>query len=378
MRGRCTRPRARTAARTKRRIGASADQLDRWRVDAGALRHRSRRPAGRRASAGRVVLPLRRAAAGRPLRRASAAPAAAARAAHHPDDGARHRRDDGALQRDLRRADEAAAVAARRSDRRLEGNARRQRAAVRRLHQRRLSRLARARPSTIDDIAAWSQRLVTLTGVGDPERIRITAATASLFPVLGARPLIGSFFEQKDETSPVIVLSERLWRQRFGADPAVLGTVRPSRRRALHRRRRAAGRAGLPGSADAAPSIPYAVRPAAGNYLSMFNAIAALRPGVTAAQAAAEGTARGRFAADTGMTTTAIFGSNGPIEITAQPLRDALTADVRRPLLVLLVAVGLLLADGHRECREPAARARDHEDAARWRFAPRSAPAARA
>ena len=43
------------------------------------------------------------------------------------------------------------------------------------------------------------------------------------------------------------------------------------------------------------------------------------------------------------MTTTAIFGNNGPLEISARPLREALTADVRRPLIVLLVAVGLLL-----------------------------------
>src|SRR5262249_5598074 len=67
-------------------------------------------------------------------------------------------------------------------------------------------------------------------------------------------------------------------------------------------------------------------------------------PGVTPAQAAAEGTAHGRHAADTGMTTMAIFGSNGPLEITAQPLREAWTADVRRPLIILLAAVGLLFA----------------------------------
>jgi hypothetical protein len=91
--------------------------------------------------------------------------------------------------------------------------------------------------------------------------------------------------------------------------------------------------------------IPYSVRPQS-RELSMFNAIAALRPGVTAAQAAAEGTARGRVAADTGMAGMAIFGSNGPVAIRAQPLLEALTADVRRPLIVLLVAVGLLLASG--------------------------------
>ena len=49
----------------------------------------------------------------------------------------------------------------------------------------------REQPATIDDIAAWSQRVVTLSGATVPERIRVTAATASLFRVLGVRPLIG-------------------------------------------------------------------------------------------------------------------------------------------------------------------------------------------
>jgi predicted permease len=201
----------------------------------------------------------------------------------------------------------------------------------------------RGEASTVEDLAAWSQRLVTLTGAGDPERIRITTATASLFPVLGVRPLIGSFFDASDETSPVVVLSEGLWRQRFSADPAVLGRhldldgesytivgVLPDTAAYPNRQARAV--------------IPFSVRPTADNHLSLFSAIALLRPGITPAQAIAEGTARGRFAADTGMTTTAIFGSNGPVAIGAQTLREALTTGVRRPLIVLLVAVGLLLA----------------------------------
>ena len=85
------------------------------------------------------------------------------------------------------------------------------------------------------------------------------------------------------------------------------------------------------------------MHPAEGNYLSMFNAIARLRPGGTVAQAASEGTARGRFVADTGTTTMAIFGGNGPVAISATSLKDALTADIRQPLVVLLAAVVLLL-----------------------------------
>jgi putative ABC transport system permease protein len=200
----------------------------------------------------------------------------------------------------------------------------------------------RAQPAIIEDIAAWAQRVVTLTGIGDPERVRITAASASLFRVLGARPLIGSLFEEQDQASLVVVIAESLWRQRFGADPGVLGRlvqvdglghtiigVLPDEMAFPDRQTRA--------------WVPFPVRPAAGNYLAMFEAIATLRPRATAAQAASEGTARGRFAADTGLTTTAIFGGNGPIEISAVPLRDALAAEVRQPLLVLLAAVGLLL-----------------------------------
>jgi predicted permease len=201
----------------------------------------------------------------------------------------------------------------------------------------------REQATTVSEIAAWSPRIVTLTGLGDSERIRITAATAGLFPVLGVTPLLGSFFGQADEASPVVVLSEGFWRERFGADRDAIGRplhidgqphtivgVLPDRWMYPDRQSRAI--------------VPFAVRPAAGNFLSLFNAVAALRPGATPAQAAAEGTARGQFAADTGLTTTAIFGNRGPVAISANALRAAMTADIRAPLLVLFAAVVLLLA----------------------------------
>jgi len=201
----------------------------------------------------------------------------------------------------------------------------------------------REQPATIDSIAAWSQRIVTLSGPTVPERIRVTAATASLFRVLGVRPLLGHLFEERDESSPVILLSESLWRQRFGGDADAIGKIvqldgRPHTIVGV-----------LPDSMSypdrqARAIVPFAVPPASANLLSVFNAIATLRPGTSAAQAAAEGTARGKFAADTGMTTQAVFGSSGPIEIATQPMAGAMTADVRLPLIVLLAAVGLLLA----------------------------------
>ena len=201
----------------------------------------------------------------------------------------------------------------------------------------------RGNSETITGIGGWSQRTATLAGAGDPERVRITSASASLFDVLGARPLIGSLFDENDEVADgVVVLSEGLWRQRFGSDPRAVGRVV----RLDGQPRRIIGV--LPDGL-AYPDrltrawVPLHITPPASNSLAMFNAIARLRPGATAAQATSEGTARGRNAPDAGMTTMAIFGGRGPIEISAAPLQHALTAEVQRPLVVLLIASGLLL-----------------------------------
>jgi putative ABC transport system permease protein len=196
--------------------------------------------------------------------------------------------------------------------------------------------------STIDGLAAWSSRLVTLSGSGEPERIRVVAATATLFPVLDVHPLLGAPFRDSDDAQPVVVLSETLWRDRFGADPTILGraveldgqphtvvAVMPSRVAFPDRRTLAI--------------VPLVVPAASSNALSMFDAIARLRPGVSPARAAAEATARGRAGLDAGMSGMAIFGSRGPVQVTVQPVVDAWTADVRRPLIVLLLAVALLL-----------------------------------
>jgi putative ABC transport system permease protein len=89
---------------------------------------------------------------------------------------------------------------------------------------------------------------------------------------------------------------------------------------------------------------PVGGKPGQGGTISMFAAIAKLRAGATPAQAAAEATARGRSAPDPGVVTLAVFGSNGPVQVSAVRLLDSIVGDVGPALLVFLVAVGLLLA----------------------------------
>src|SRR4029077_14798665 len=66
----------------------------------------------------------------------------------------------------------------------------------------------------------------TLTGSGgEAERIPGQAVTWQFFDVLGIRPIAGATFSAEDSAQRrmLVVLSERLWRNRFGGDPAVVG-----------------------------------------------------------------------------------------------------------------------------------------------------------
>ena len=69
---------------------------------------------------------------------------------------------------------------------------------------------------------------VNLAGGNRPERVRGQMASASLFTVLGVRPALGSVWpEEHDEFvfqgTRVAMISDGLWRRRFGADPDVVG-----------------------------------------------------------------------------------------------------------------------------------------------------------
>ena len=65
-----------------------------------------------------------------------------------------------------------------------------------------------------------------LTGSGEPERVDLATVTANFFPLFGITPAYGRNFVPEEETPNgphVVMLSDRLWRRRFGADPALVG-----------------------------------------------------------------------------------------------------------------------------------------------------------
>jgi len=61
---------------------------------------------------------------------------------------------------------------------------------------------------------------------GEPEEIQVVAASATLFPLLGVDAAHGQLYDARDDVdggAPVVVLSDALWRRRFGADASVIG-----------------------------------------------------------------------------------------------------------------------------------------------------------
>ncbi|MGB9119222.1 MAG: ABC transporter permease [Candidatus Angelobacter sp.] len=65
----------------------------------------------------------------------------------------------------------------------------------------------------------------TLSVGNEPQQVQGAWVTANLFPMMGIRPEIGRVFTQAEEARQerVVVLSHRLWRQRFAGSPDVLG-----------------------------------------------------------------------------------------------------------------------------------------------------------
>jgi putative ABC transport system permease protein len=86
----------------------------------------------------------------------------------------------------------------------------------------------RVRARTLGTLAATSQSTATLLGDGrEAERVNAMRVSHGYFEMLGVRPALGrAFSEAEDQPGAarrVAILSDRLWRDRYGADPRVIG-----------------------------------------------------------------------------------------------------------------------------------------------------------
>jgi hypothetical protein len=90
----------------------------------------------------------------------------------------------------------------------------------------------------VSGVALFRQESMSLGDTSHIQRIWVELVSGNYFDVLGVKPFMGRFFlpeEQGDELGahPVVVISHRLWRNRFRADPGVLGGILRVNRREM-------------------------------------------------------------------------------------------------------------------------------------------------
>jgi putative ABC transport system permease protein len=75
------------------------------------------------------------------------------------------------------------------------------------------------------ELAAFQGRNATLTPDGAPERVAAGAMSPNLPDLLGIQPLAGRVFRAEEEGPghPVVLLTEALWKRRFGGEPGIVG-----------------------------------------------------------------------------------------------------------------------------------------------------------
>ncbi len=217
----------------------------------------------------------------------------------------------------------------------------------------------RERLTTIEQVAGISHLSVNLTGGGHPERLSASSVSSSFFDVLGVPPLLGDSFHTNRADPHEVVLSHGLWVRRFASDPAIVG-----RTMTLNGRSRRVS-AVMPhefawplitgrGSSNGNPpelwipaaqhDIPRTPSDDPAQNLSgdrstgFLRAVARLRHGTTLAQAQSEiETLTKQLAREHPEDDRNVGGK-------VQQLREQLFGAVRQPLLLLMGAVGFVLA----------------------------------
>jgi len=81
---------------------------------------------------------------------------------------------------------------------------------------------------SFDELASYQFEVtsVRVTSADAPEQCLVGSVSCGFFRILGVRPVVGRFFSEEDDRSgatPVAVISDAFWRQRFGGDLRAIG-----------------------------------------------------------------------------------------------------------------------------------------------------------
>lgn len=198
----------------------------------------------------------------------------------------------------------------------------------------------RALHGAFQDSAAWWRPEITLYSPGtEPVRVSTVETSGNLFEVLGVSPQLGPGFPSNGpfhSRDQIAVISDRLWRTRYHADPAVVG-------RQLETKEGQYTIAGVmprgftfPDDVDIWLRLQWDLTQHSRG-AHFMEAVARLQPGITADQASRE------LGALSGRLGTQAPATNRGWLARSVPLLDDMLGYYRPAMLVLLGAVALLL-----------------------------------
>ena len=198
----------------------------------------------------------------------------------------------------------------------------------------------RARNSTFEQFAAMRGGSFNLTGDSEPERVIGADVTTNFFDALGVTPIRGRSFTTEEEQTgkgQVVIISEGLWKRRFGSDPAIIGKSLLLDGKSYSIVGVTPDQARMPDETDVWRPLSFDGPNMKIRRFHFLRAIGRLKEGVTLQQAKAD------------LDSIAVQleeqypDSNATWRLRLVPLPDELLGDIRTPLYVLLGAVGFVL-----------------------------------
>jgi predicted permease len=206
----------------------------------------------------------------------------------------------------------------------------------------------REQNTTLSGLALYTQQDVELAQDDNPERLTALGITSGFFELLGVQPLLGREFQREDELpsqNAGIILSHRLWQQRFNGDPGIVGKpLTLSGRLFTIIGVMPAGVQHVGGDYRSTPHgenidvwWPLELPPQAGRNAHFCNAIGRLKSGVSATEALTD------FNIIAERLAQQFPNSNRLWRIAMQPLHEELVGRTRTTLWVLLGTVFFVL-----------------------------------
>jgi predicted permease len=205
----------------------------------------------------------------------------------------------------------------------------------------------RKNSKAFEDIAVFNRSEASFVTPDAAERVRAAAVSGNFFDVVGGRPFLGRGFTDADNrpnAEPVAMLGYAFWRQRFNADPRIVGTSVSLGSKPYTIVGVAPAKLDLP-DYQSQVWMPLTLDPDAPavNEHSL-DAVARLRPGVTVAAAQADAARlTSRLPEEFPRAYGRGFMESSRFGVLVTPLRDIVIGGMSRTLWILLGAVSIVL-----------------------------------